>query len=95
MSTEEALSSETRILQLGWPIHPLTNDGIRVPLAHAAVGDVLYVAFPYGDAIVQALGPVDIIDEGGEWVGLDGEMVLGLSLPYFTVRRVTAAEATA
>lgn len=91
VSTEDALSSETRILQPGWPVHPLTNDGIRVPLAHAAVGDVLYAAFPHGDAVVQALGPVDIIDEHGEWVGLDGDMTLAAGVPYFTIRRVTAA----
>lgn len=95
VSADEALSADTRTLQPGQAVTPLTHAGIPVPLGDAIVGDVLYVAFPYGDAIVQALGPVDIVDEGGEWVGLDGEMVLALDVPYFTVRRVTAAEATA
>lgn len=87
----EALDAPVRLVQPGEATMALTHAGIPVTLAHASVGDVLYVAFPHGDAVVQALGPVDLIDEHGDWVGLDGDMVLAAGVPYFTIRRVTAA----
>lgn len=91
VSLATSLSSATRVLPDGQVSEELAAAGEPIALADAVVGDVLFVAFPHGDAIVQGLGPVDIIDEEGAWVGLDGEMCLGSNVPYFTLRRVTAS----
>lgn len=91
VSAADVATGDVRVVEPGEATMALTHAGIPVALGHAAVGDVLYAAFPHGDAVVQALGPVDIIDEHGEWVGLDGDMTLAAGVPYFTIRRVTAA----
>ena len=93
VSTDEVLAPETRVRLCGpgEAAVPLTNAGILVALEDAKVGDVLYVAFADGDSVVQALGPVDAVDLDGQWVGLDGEMTLSVRVPFFTIRRVTAA----
>lgn len=94
VSTEEALAPETRarLCGPGEAAVPLTNAGVLVTLEDTRPGDVLYVAFPAGDSVVQALGPVDAVDPDGQWVGLDGEMTLSTGVPFFAIRRVTAAE---
>jgi len=97
VSTDEALALETRVRLCG-PGEagaPLTNEGVPVTLEDARPGDVLYVAFSYGDSVVQALGPVDAVDPDGQWVGLDGEMTLAAGCPFFTVRRVADADRAA
>jgi hypothetical protein len=97
VSTDEALAPETRVRLCGpgEAAVPLTNAGILVTLQDAKAGDVLYVAFPDGDSVVQALGPVDAVDPAGQWVGLDGEMTLAVGVPFFAVRRVTDADRVA
>lgn len=94
VSTEEVTAPETRVRLCGpgEAAAPLTNAGIPVTLEDTRPGDVLYVAFPDGDSVIQALGPVDAVDPGGQWVGLDGEMTLAVGVPFFTIRRVAAAE---
>lgn len=94
VSTDVALAPETRVRLCGpgEAAVPLTNAGILVALEDTRPGDVLYVAFPGGDSVIQALGPVDAVDPDGQWVGLDGEMTLSVGVPFFGVRRVTTAE---